>query len=73
MYLDRGVYKRYNKGIMDKNQIRELRIALRLTQQEFALKLGVALMTVSRWETGAKTPSLRNLRKIEELKAKVGE
>ena len=58
---------------MDKNEIRELRISLRLTQQEFGIKLGVALMTVSRWETGAKTPSLRNLRKIEELKAKVGE
>ncbi len=58
---------------MKKEEIRALRISLRLTQQEFADKLGVALMTVSRWETGSRNLSLRHLRDIESLKAKVGE
>jgi len=53
---------------MTKEEIKELRISLRLTQTEFAEKLGVVLMTVSRWETGKLIPSLRNLRKLEALK-----
>lgn len=57
---------------MNREEIKALRVSLRLTQGEFAEKLGVDLNTVSRWETGTKKPSLRNLRKIEELRNQVG-
>lgn len=53
--------------ILGKEQIRKLRVKLRLTQQEFADKLGVSLMTISRWELGLFSPSMKNIRKIEEL------
>ena len=43
--------------------IRELRKKLGLTQEGFALKLGVAPMTVRRWEAG-KTHPLPMARKL---------
>jgi len=36
---------------------RKLRTKLGLTQEAFAIKLGVSLMTVRRWETGKTKPS----------------
>ena len=38
-------------------QIRTLRLALRLTQEQFASQLGVTFATVNRWERGKTTPS----------------
>ncbi len=37
--------------------IRTLRRNLRLTQEEFAHRLGVAVVTVNRWENGHSMPS----------------
>ncbi len=45
-----------------------LRVALGLTQREFAAKLGVDKITVSRWERGDKTPSEESLAKIDEVR-----
>ncbi|MFH1941749.1 MAG: helix-turn-helix domain-containing protein [bacterium] len=42
---------------MDGSQVKEIRLSLELTQEEFAHRLGVTLCTVSRWETGKTTPS----------------
>lgn len=39
------------------DEIKSLRQALGLTQAEFALKIGVSMMTVSRWERGETQPS----------------
>jgi putative transcriptional regulator len=39
------------------DSIRGLRLAMRLTQTEFAEELGVTQVTVSRWETGYSKPS----------------
>ncbi len=38
-------------------EIKELRTKLKMTQQELADKLGVARVTVARWETNSKRPS----------------
>ena len=48
-------------------KIKRLRTALRLTQPEFAERLGVARNTVTRWERGVSTPSLPMQRKLSEL------
>ena len=40
----------------DAKQVRALRRALKLTQQELAQELGVRQQTVSEWETGAYAP-----------------
>ena len=43
--------------IMNGDGIKELRKKLGLTQQELADKIGVARVTIARWETGQKKPS----------------
>lgn len=47
--------------------VRELRLALGLTQEQFAAKIGVTFSTVNRWENGKVKPSPLALQKIEEL------
>ena len=41
---------------MKADEIRELRDKLRLTQVEFAQRIGVSSITISRWERGANRP-----------------
>ncbi len=45
-----------------------LREALGMTQKEFAERIGVDKMTVSRWERGALRPSDESLAGIEQLR-----
>ena len=47
--------------------IKELRIKMRLTQDELATALKVHKTTVSRWERGEINPSFKNIRQIEKL------
>jgi len=47
-----------------------LREALDLTQSEFAHEIGVAKMTVSRWERGELRPGPDSLAKIDKLRTK---
>lgn len=47
--------------------IRELRQALKLTQEKFAVQIGVSFPTVNRWENGHDTPSPLALRQIDTL------
>ncbi len=42
---------------MTKEQIRELRQRLGLTQFQLAVRLGVTLATIQRWEAGTARPS----------------
>ena len=42
---------------MSMNKVKELRDKLRLTQDQFAVKLGVAPYTLRRWEAGKNRPS----------------
>ncbi len=53
--------------------IRRERESLELTQGELAKLLGVALNTVSRWETGQRTPHPLVLKAIETVFAEVRE
>jgi DNA-binding transcriptional regulator YiaG len=47
--------------VMDDNNtgtlIRELRLRLKMTQEEFAHSLGITVSTVNRWENGHSEPS----------------
>jgi putative transcriptional regulator len=47
--------------------IRELRLRLGLTQEEFAAKLGVTFPTVNRWENRRSKPSRMAIQLIEGL------
>src|SRR2546425_526067 len=55
--------------IMTGEEIRKLRRALGLTQQEFAAKLGVSFAAVNRWEKGRNAPQPDRLVRIHELEA----
>jgi putative transcriptional regulator len=50
---------------MNGEKIKELRKSLRLTQEEFAHRLGVTLCTVNRWENNKSEPSRLALRQLE--------
>lgn len=43
------------------------RANVKMTQAQFAEKIGVSPCTVANWETGKTEPSLANLRKISEV------
>jgi DNA-binding transcriptional regulator YiaG len=58
------------KEIITPGLITSLREALGLTQEQFARKLGVAKMTVSRWECGRMRPGAAMLAAIRRLQAK---
>lgn len=47
--------------------IRELRQTLKLTQEKFAVQLGVTFPTINRWENGHATPSPLALKQIDML------
>lgn len=52
---------------MTGTQIKELRLKLLYTQSEFAKIIGVSKTTIQFWEYNKKKPSMRNLRKINDL------
>ena len=47
--------------------IRELRLALGLTQEQLAAALGVTYSTINRWENGRSKPSPLAMEKIEAM------
>lgn len=53
---------------MTAQEIRSLRKALGMTQEQFARAVGVSLMTVSRWERGVYEPLPVFVGRIEELR-----
>jgi DNA-binding transcriptional regulator YiaG len=53
--------------------IRETRQLLRLSQTEFAAKLGVSFHSVNRWENGRNRPIPLALKQIETLLHQMGE
>jgi putative transcriptional regulator len=50
--------------------IKKRRIALGLTQEQFAAKVGVTFSTVNRWENNKTRPSPLALQRIRELQKK---
>lgn len=53
--------------------IRELRLELGLTQEQFAAVLGVVCPTVNRWENGHAQPSPLALKQVERMLQELGE
>ncbi|MBD2447341.1 helix-turn-helix domain-containing protein [Nostoc sp. FACHB-152] len=53
--------------------IQDIRLLMGLTQEEFALILGVTFPTVNRWENGHTKPSRLAVKQIEGLIEKLGE
>lgn len=53
--------------------IRELRLELGLTQEQFAAELGVVFPTVNRWENGRAQPSPLALKQVERMLQELGE
>lgn len=53
--------------------IRELRIEIGLTQEQFAAELGVVYPTVNRWENGRSQPSPLAMKLIEQKLEEIGE
>lgn len=47
--------------------VKELRYRLGMTQEQFAIELGVTLNTINRWENGKSQPSPLALEKITQL------
>jgi putative transcriptional regulator len=52
---------------MEVTRIRELRESFVLSQEALARKLGVAVRTVARWESGASRPSPLAIEKINQI------
>ena len=73
--LPRTYIRRRLNGVSDFNRdrIRELRISLNMTQENFAHEIGVTFATVNRWENGKSQPNRIALRLLAglEKKAKV--
>ena len=59
------IYKERRGDKVEK--IKKMRKALKLTQQQFAIKIGVSSATVSRWERGKQTPPIKKLKEIAAL------
>jgi len=53
--------------------IRNLLVAVGLTQEQFAAQVGVTFSTVNRWENGRGAPSPLAMRRIQELCQEVQE
>lgn len=51
-----------------RNEVKELRYALGLTQKSFAFKLGVSVSAVKQWESGRCYPSAPHMKLISDLK-----
>lgn len=52
--------------------IKELRLGLKLSQEEFARRLGISTSAIQKWESGVRTPGRLATREIERLMAKAG-
>lgn len=55
----------------NKVDVKALRKSLNLSQDQLAVKLGVAPFTVRRWESGISKPSSLALRQLHRLQRKV--
>ena len=58
--------------MMEAKEIQKLRRKLGLTQKEFAARLKVDVITISRWEREQQKPSAVASRQLERLNVKAG-
>ena len=52
-------------------EVKELRQTLQMTQQEFAVALGVSIRAITKWESGESEPSHMAQEKIDRLAKRV--
>ena len=57
---------------MAPNKIKEIRLSLALTQEQFAHVVGVSFPTVNKWENGKSRPSQLATRRLKELALVIG-
>ena len=55
----------------DRDKIRELRLSLNLTQENFAHEIGVTFATVNRWENGRTTPNKVAQKVLQQMERKL--
>ena len=52
---------------MTPEEIKNIRLKLRMSQMRFAVILNVNVKTISNWELGITPPSRKNVKKLEKL------
>lgn len=57
---------------MESIKVKRIRQSLKLTQEEFAHRLGVTLCTVNRWENNKTIPSRLAKKQIQQLMTQEG-
>ena len=65
--LGSDLEKNVPSNILIGKNIIELRQHYKMSQRDFALKMGISKATVSLWENGKKYPTRRNLEKLSSL------
>jgi DNA-binding transcriptional regulator YiaG len=53
---------------MKKDEIKKLRRALKLTQEQFAHLIGATFSTINRWENGRSSPRGLYIKALEDIK-----
>ena len=74
IYTDQRTESRGDEVDMKNDEVpkivRELRMKMALTQEQFAAEVGVTFATVNRWESGKAKPSPLAARRIRELRTR---
>ena len=52
------------------HEVRQIRLRMRLSQEQFAALIGVSSETVAKWEQGANSPARSSMRLLQILKEK---
>ena len=58
---------------LNNERIRSIRLALRMSQEEFAREIGVSFVMIDRWEYDKVKPSTLAMRRIEALASRAEE
>jgi len=71
--LPRTYIRRRFNGVNDFNRdrIRELRMSMNMTQENFAREIGVTFATVNRWENGRTTPNRVAQKVLQQMEKKL--
>ena len=71
--LPRTYIRRRLNGASDFNRdrIRELRMSMNMTQENFAHEIGVTFATVNRWENGRTTPNRVAQKVLQQMEKKL--
>ncbi len=57
-------------NLVSPEEIKNMRLSLNMSQQAFSTKMGISIVSLSRWERGHARPSRLASEKLEEMKQK---